>query len=370
MVFSPGFSPGFSPLLSKIAALIGVAMLAACAGQPVQVSGGRTPLPTAPKAAPAAARIAPAALNVTAAPGDTVHSIAKRVGVPVRAVIDANRLSPPYRLSAGQRLFVPQALTHVVAEGETLYGISRRYGVDSFSLAQSSNVAAPFTLSVGQVLRIPLAGASLAALPPPPVAAPLPRPAPAPPPARPITPLKAPATTPPPIAAPPPAATAPPVAEPPIAVLPPVAALPPVPDPPEPPPVASRPPTPGKALAFAWPVKGAILSPFGTKQGGLHNDGINIAAKAGTPVRAAEDGVVVYAGNELKGYGNLVLVRHAEGWLTAYAHNSELLVKRGEAVKRGQTIAKVGQSGSVAKPQLHFEIRRGTQAINPLPHLV
>ena len=114
-----------------------------------------------------------------------------------------------------------------------------------------------------------------------------------------------------------------------------------------------------------WPLQGEIASPFGPKPGGTQNDGVNIIARRGTPVHAADDGVVVYAGNELRGYGNLVLVKHANGWITAYAHCEELLVKRGDPVSRGQQIAKVGATGGVSEPQLHFEMRRGKKAVDP-----
>jgi murein DD-endopeptidase MepM/ murein hydrolase activator NlpD len=120
---------------------------------------------------------------------------------------------------------------------------------------------------------------------------------------------------------------------------------------------------------FLWPVNGKIVSPFGPKDGGSHNDGINIAAPLGTPVRAADGGVVVYAGNELRGFGNLLLIRHADGWVSAYAHCDALLVKRGDQVKRGQVIGRVGQSGNVSAPQLHFELRKGAEAVDPLGQL-
>lgn len=123
------------------------------------------------------------------------------------------------------------------------------------------------------------------------------------------------------------------------------------------------------APTFRWPVKGRVISNFGTKPNGQQNDGINISVPENTAVKAAEDGVVAYAGNELKGYGNLVLVRHAGGWVTAYAHNSEVLVHRGETVKRGQVIAKAGQTGGVASPQVHFEIRKGSNPVDPVRHL-
>lgn len=121
--------------------------------------------------------------------------------------------------------------------------------------------------------------------------------------------------------------------------------------------------------SFRWPVQGRVISGFGAKPDGTRNEGINISVPAGTSVRAAEDGVVAYAGNELKGYGNLVLIRHDGGYVTAYAHNSELMVKRGQTIKRGDVIAKAGQTGSVEAPQLHFEVRKGATALDPTKFL-
>ena len=125
----------------------------------------------------------------------------------------------------------------------------------------------------------------------------------------------------------------------------------------------------GALPTFRWPVRGKVITSYGAKTNGKANDGINLAVPEGTPVKAAEDGVVAYSGNELKGYGNLVLVRHANGYVTAYAHASELLVKRGDTIKRGQVIAKSGQSGEVGSPQLHFEIRKGSSPVDPLQFL-
>ena len=143
-----------------------------------------------------------------------------------------------------------------------------------------------------------------------------------------------------------------------------------------PPPVAAAPaaaaavaaipaPPPKSGRGFIWPVKGEVIAEFGTTGKGQHNDGINIKVPPGTPVVAADDGVVAYSGNELRGFGNLLLIKHSDGWMTAYAHNQALLVKRGETVKRGQKIAKSGDSGGVSEPQLHFEIRQGTRAVDP-----
>jgi LysM repeat protein len=128
-------------------------------------------------------------------------------------------------------------------------------------------------------------------------------------------------------------------------------------------------PDPMSGNSFRWPVKGRIVSGFGTKADGGHNDGINISVPQGTPVKAAENGVVAYAGNELKGYGNLVLVRHANNWVSAYGNNETLLVKRGDKVQRGQVIAKAGTTGSVAKPQVHFELRKGSRPVDPTKYM-
>jgi murein DD-endopeptidase MepM/ murein hydrolase activator NlpD len=120
---------------------------------------------------------------------------------------------------------------------------------------------------------------------------------------------------------------------------------------------------------FRWPVKGKVIANFGARTDGTHNDGINVAVPQGTDVQAAEQGTVAYAGSELKGYGNLVLLRHESGWVTAYAHNEELLVKRGDKVKRGQAIAKAGKTGTVDQPQVHFELRQGQKPVDPTPHM-
>ncbi len=116
---------------------------------------------------------------------------------------------------------------------------------------------------------------------------------------------------------------------------------------------------------FRWPARGRVIS--GYSKGG--NEGINIAVPEGTPVKAAEGGTVAYAGSELKGYGNLVLIRHPNGYVSAYAHNGDLKVKRGDVVKRGQVVANSGQTGNVSSPQLHFELRKGSTPVDPTPYL-
>jgi len=120
---------------------------------------------------------------------------------------------------------------------------------------------------------------------------------------------------------------------------------------------------------FRWPARGNVKIAYGVKTNGKANDGINIEVPANTPIKAAEDGEVTYSGNELKAYGNLVLIRHANGYITAYAHANELMVRRGDHVKRGQIIARSGSSGEVERPQLHFEIRKGSTPVDPAQFL-
>ncbi|MGP1253109.1 MAG: peptidoglycan DD-metalloendopeptidase family protein [Kiloniellales bacterium] len=315
--------------------------------------------------------------------GDTVYAIARRAGLPLRALIDANRLAPPYSLGVGRDLIVPRAEVHVVKAGETVYGISRTHGVDMSELTRLNGVGAPFEIRVGQRLVLPEAGVRQIAAAGTPAA---PQPLQAPqqvlrtPPSQPT----APSPTPIPPSSAPPAADLPaaPTGQPPLpprrpatagAQTPPQSppqAQPPVPAPavqPAPPPqtAAIPQPPPRAGGRFGWPLRGRILSRYGPQDGGRHNDGINIAAPRGAPIKAAENGVVAYVGSELKGFGKLVLIKHADGWVTAYAHAESVIVRLGETVRRGQTIARVGSSGNVDQPQLHFEIRKGTNAIDP-----
>lgn len=388
--------------IRDISLILALALLAGCGQQapaPVVFGHQSGSLPQAvefgggnPQSSAAAIRVAPEAVpgSVTVQPGDTVYALSRRYNRPVRAIIDDNGLQPPYVLQPGQQLRLPGGRFHSVQRGETLYSISRSYGVDVYTMAQSNDLQPPFTISVGQQLRIPSQtgyavasapvsptgsqpappaaaprGFQVETLPPPPGAAPPPQELPAssnlPPvpqqPAEQATPQAAPQVE---------SSTEPQVANAPPGSAPP-SSTPPAAEPAVPQQETVLPPRSGRT--FSWPVRGRVLSTFGPKADGLHNDGINIAARAGAPVVAAENGVVVYAGSELKGFGNLLLVRHADGWMTAYAHLDKTLVKKGQKVTRGQAIGTVGSTGAVNQPQLHFEIRKGTQAVDPAKFL-
>jgi murein DD-endopeptidase MepM/ murein hydrolase activator NlpD len=360
--------------------------------------------------------------SIVVKPGQTLFDVARLYDIPTRAVIDANHLEPPYRLIAGHTLVLPQIKTHLVHSGDTIYSVARTYGVDTSTLVATNHLQPPYTIYSGTVLVLPPQAASSGGysasivatpLPPPGQAAPQPaapvaaQPAPlpaVPPPAQRPAPsqpaggsaagIAATPLAPPPAAAPPsqPApsqGTAIPNAPPPVAAAqPPPPSAPPVtssapPAPPPAPAAASPPPAPSDQTAtlslptppprtgrsFLWPVQGDVLTKYGPTTGGTQNDGINIKAAEGTPVLAADAGTVAYAGNELRGYGNLVLIKHADGWMTAYAHNSKILVTRGQKVQRGQVIARVGATGAVTEPQLHFEVRRGSRALDPMDYL-
>ncbi len=257
-------------------------------------------------------------------PGDSLYAIARIQGVALRGLIDANRLLAPYVIRPGQRLVLPRARYHAVDGEETIYGIARRYGIDMGALVRVNDIPPPYKIARGQRLRLPdrLRPAREVAS-----AAPAPRRV-----------RGAPQAV---------ARAAPPSDIAPVA----------------------RPPR-RAGTRFLWPLRGKVILRFGRRRGGLHNDGINIAARTGSVIRAAENGVVAYAGNQLQGFGNLILLKHADGWTSAYAHASAMLVRRGQIVRRGQAIARVGRTGNVTRPQLHFELRKGRQAVNPTRYLI
>lgn len=281
--------------------------------------------------------------------GDTVYALARKFSVEPASIIDENDLKAPYALQVGQVLKLPAGATviandaptrraaasetpirrvaakdqlYTVRRGDTLYSISRLSGVEVDTIASANRLRAPYTLDVGQRLLIPQApvGSLQAAQ----------------------------AKTPEPRAEESKPAKAEDVAE--IARN--VSYTP-------------QPAAPAKSM-FDWPVRGKIISEYGSGNLGRRNDGVNIAAPVGAPVRAAADGQVVYRGSELEGFGNLLLIKHADGFVTAYAHNDTMLVKKGDQIRKGQVIAKVGQTGAVTTPQLHFEIRQELQTIDPV----
>ena len=328
--------------------------------------------------------------------------------VSVRDLIDVNKLDAPYVIVPGQVLRMPGGGgEYVVRRGDALLLVARRLGVDFQTLARLNGKNPPYTIYVGEKLQLPGAPTRMASgsamaraggamviaspnsgtgdhqpsvastrvvaqAPPPPappssgVVTPSPSGVITPSPSGVITPSPSGVITPSPsgvitpsssgVVTPAPAKNAAPAPEPRHPAFEPSPTLPP----PAPAPLGQ---------GFVWPVKGEVLSPFGPVGKGQNNDGINISAARGTPVRATENGVVVYVGNELKGFGNLLLIKHAGGWVSAYAHNDQLMVRKGDAVSRGQQIATVGSSGGVDTPQLHFELRRGTEAVDPAAHL-
>lgn len=347
----------FLPHVVRRLALAALAPLVLAACDPNMMGGG-APVTRGPAASGCGG-------TVTIYGGDTVYSIARRCNVSVRELIEANRLQAPYQIYPGMVLRVPGGSgEYVVQKGDALLLVARKLGVDFQTLARTNGKTAPYTIYVGERLRVPGAysapgrttqantngGTLVIASPNAPGGA--------------RAPSKAPTTTMSRLPEPEPPQTSPtvPEARPPSApaqqpTAQQQAGLPP----PPPPPMAGK--------GFIWPLRGEVLNEFGPMAKGQHSDGINIAAPRGTPVKAAENGVVAYVGNELKGFGNLLLIKHADGWMTAYAHNDQLLVHKGEQVRRGQQIATVGSSGNVTQPQLHFELRRGTEAVNPFDYI-
>ena len=299
---------------------------------------------------------------ITVAAGDTIDTIARRHGVPASVIMQANNMTAPAALYPGQRLVIPRykpshvattpaprpaaptpapaaspagnGSVHVVAAGDTLSKIAHRYHKSVNEIAKANNIQPTATLNVGDRVTIPGAQASPAKTSAPAAGA-----------------QAAPAK---------PVASAAPKQTEPVQnanVVAPTDQLDKE--------AAKLAEGAGAVPKFRWPANGRVIAGYGPTTNGQQNDGINIALPENTPVKAAEDGVVAYAGNELKGYGNLVLVRHPNGYVTAYAHTKELLVKRGDQVKRGQVIARSGQTGNVNAPQLHFEIRKGASPLDP-----
>lgn len=357
---------------------------------------------------------------VTMMPGETLDTLSRRYNVPVAAITSANNFADPTRVMPGQQVLIPTysapapqmpraaapatqapraalapAATprlvtgpqpaaaktaptaslapiptapkavaaapqtqpgvsigpHVVKKGENLDAIARSYGTTKARLMAVNGLKGD-GIQAGQKLVLPsgvvlkVAKGDTPAAPVPATAATAPLIA------------KAPTVTPVPVA---PAPVAPQIAAAPAPT--PVVAVA------QEPAAVAEAPRADKTPSFRWPVRGRVITEFGAKSGSDRNDGINLAVPEGTSIKSAEDGEVIYSGNELKGYGNLVLVKHTDGWVTAYAHASELLVNKGAKVTRGQIIARAGTTGSVQQPQLHFELRKGQKPVDPTQYL-
>lgn len=283
------------------------AVLAACSSSP------RDPAPITRGGASTAAPSCSG--DVTVRRNDTLYSIARRCGVSTQDLARENRLSPPYTVTVGQRLRMPGPAVYTVRRGDNLYRIGLAHGMTTQEIASLNGIRPPYEISPGQQLRVRGPVRDVAQAPggggsgpsERPWSAPKPGPNPSPPPQNPV---------------------------------------------------------PTAQVGFAWPLNGPIIGRFGETQGTRLN-GIRIQARVGEPVRAAAGGEVVYAGNELQGYGELILIRHENRWVTAYGLNTEILVQEGQRVEAGQHIANAGGAGGGEVPALHFEIRRGVTPVNP-----
>jgi murein DD-endopeptidase MepM/ murein hydrolase activator NlpD len=345
-------------LCRAAAVLVLSGLLAACAevgdgpapvfmkgGGPGITGEGEAGLPGRPGAGPAEAR------TITVERGQSLGRIAEANHVPKQAIIAANHLTPPYKLKTGAHLLIPGAVPPPIQQAMMpATAAPPTPGPGPASAAHASPDVIPLDEPPPQPAPAPIRQATgpvpssttLSPAPPPIAAAPSP---------------------PAPLAKPMPAAAPAPVAPPP--AVSPLAALGHEPSAAE----EARAEAAASVLPpgghFAWPVRGHLLAGYGVAHDGGHNDGINIGASRGAPVAAVDSGIVAYAGNELRGYGNLVLIKHGGGWISAYAHCDELLVKKGDPVYRGKVIAKVGATGGVSEPQLHFELRRGKRPVDP-----
>ncbi len=255
--------------------------------------------------------------------GDTLFSLATRYQVTPQSLIADNQLSPPYALRAGDELKITPARSHIVRIEDTLYSLSQRYAVSQYQLASLNGLSEPFELVVGQRLLLPdsldfsvldLDGLNAANIP-----------------STTVRQARTPGAVP------------------------------------------SRPAAPQKSFVapalggagFTWPVKGEVIAEFGPMAKGVHNDGINISAPQGSLVVTSAPGTVAFVGTGLKSFGNLVLVKHEGGYISAYAHLDDILVKEGDVLGTGTTIGHVGTTGRVSSPQLHFEIRKSRTPLNP-----
>lgn len=274
--------------------------------------------------------------HYTVKPGDTLYSIARLFGMDYHELASKNHLPYPYTIYAGQKLTIHGSASsgrvawiYKVKPGDTLYSIAKRIGIDYHELARRNHLPYPYTIYIGQELH--LAGVAPRSTRLPGVRDESSRSSGSKASRSRASGLAKQASR---------SSTAARHA------------------------VVAKGPVP----KFSWPLRGTITSRFGSRGSRMH-DGIDIGAKRGTPVHAAADGVVVYSDHRLSGYGNLIILRHSGNVFTAYAHNQRNLVRRGEHVKRGDIISRVGQTGRASGPHLHFEIRRGSTPVDPLAYL-
>lgn len=398
-----------------------VVSLPQTAPQPAAAAEPRAPVPAetrVPAASVSAASVPPGG-TIEVQPGDTLYALAARHRVSISELMSVNGLSDP-TLHPGQKLVLPSSRSktliashnppsppetagtppparpsapqpmlaaakaepaqpaeaasagvaehsYTVKSGDSLYAIAVRHKVSLAEIQSLNGITDPTKVKPGTVLRLPASAVKPAAVPAEPASA---QAASQPTiinakPAQ-VAALNSPATA--------SDASAEGVRPSSSAVVPPLTEMPPA--------LSQRraaQDTAGDAKAqqsegvtggkLRWPVRGRIIAGFGPGRNGQHNDGIKLAVPLGTEVHAAEAGVVAYAGNALKDYGNLVLLRHDNGWITAYAHNDSLAVKAGDRVTRGQVIARAGKTGAVDQPQLHFELRQGSSPVDPVPYL-
>jgi murein DD-endopeptidase MepM/ murein hydrolase activator NlpD len=312
---------------------------------------------------------------VTVQPGDTLYSLAIRHGVTIDMIARANGLTNHYAVKPGTDLLIPQAgptkfgqaqgetpkaqaaecageHCYMVKKGETIASIARSHGVPEAQILQAYNLPDSRSLKAGQSIAIPGREAPRQTLA---EAAPQTRvPAPA---LEPQAPTLAPVPSGGTLKAPEPLKPA--------TEAKPVSAKPAEPscD------AALANPLPRMGKNFRKPVEGLIIGQFGPQRDGSVNEGVTISVPKGTAIKAAENGVVAYVGDELPGFGNLILIRHADEYITAYAHADEIMVKKCDVVKRGQVVAKAGATGDASQPQLHFEIRKNAKPVDPAPLL-
>tara|TARA_X000000950_G_scaffold91729_1_gene115470 strand:+ start:75 stop:962 length:888 start_codon:yes stop_codon:yes gene_type:complete len=256
--------------------------------------------------------------------GDNLYSISRKLNLSISSLIKLNKIAPPYKIFPKQNLILPKQSFHKVKKGETLYSISRQYKTDVYSISKLNNLKNINSINEGQALKIygdlkietksnyrsNVNKANLKKIDSKKKSLKF---------AKKKTPnLKQ---------------------------------------------------TFNKNSKFIWPIKGKLISKYGKSNDGFFNDGININSKLNQKVSASNDGVIIYSGNEIPGYGNLILIKHSQNWITAYAHLAKVSIEKGDKVKKGQIIGLVGKTGNVRKPQLHFEIRKGKEAVNPLNYL-